>query len=251
MVSMIPDPDMERREPQAERPKREPIFNVPAVVVVLIAGLVAIHAMLLWLLDTENQLFVTYLLAFHPWIYGAPNGELYMPAMRYWTPVSYALLHGDWTHLGINCAYLLAFGTPVARRLGTVRFGLLLLAGAAGGALAHLMTNLGSDVPMIGASAAVSAAMGAAIRFALAPGVPTAATVHRPALSLGASLANRGVLTFVLVWFALNWLFGSGVLSVPGQDAGIAWQAHIGGFLVGWLGFALFDPIERQRPFNA
>ncbi len=125
-----------------------------------------------------------------------------------------------------------------------------MLLGAVGGAFAHWLTNMGSNVPMIGASAAVSAAMGAAIRFALAPGVPTAATVHRPALSLGASLANRGILTFVIVWFALNWLFGSGVLSVPGQDAGIAWQAHIGGFLVGWLGFGLLDPVKRLDRFR-
>ncbi len=243
---MEADPETHRPAPHTARPKREPIFNVPVVVVIMIAGLVAIHATLVWLLGAENQMFVTYVMAFHPWIFGAPDSDLYLPAMRFWTPVSYALLHGDWTHLGINCAYLLAFGTPVARRFGVVRFCVLMLAGAVGGAFAHWLTNMGSDVPMIGASAAVSAAMGAAIRFALAPGVPTAATVHRPALSLGASLANRGILTFVVVWFALNWLFGSGVLSVLGQDAGIAWQAHIGGFLVGWLGFNLLDPIGRD-----
>lgn len=247
---MEPDPETHRQELPIAPAKREPIFNVPAVVVVVIAGLVAIHATLVWLLGTEDRLLVTYLMAFHPWIFGAPVGDLYMPAMRYWTPVSYALLHGDWTHLGINCAYLLAFGTPVARRFGVVRFCLLMVAGAIGGALAHWLSNVGSNVPMIGASAAVSAAMGAAIRFALAPGVPTAATVHRPALSLGASLANRGILTFVVVWFALNWLFGSGVLSVPGQDAGIAWQAHIGGFLIGWLGFGLLDPVKPDRRFR-
>jgi membrane associated rhomboid family serine protease len=47
-----------------------------------------------------------------------------------------------------------------------------------------------------------------------------------------------------VVWFGLNLLFGLGSLSIDGGEQAIAWQAHIGGFLAGLFGFALFDPIK-------
>ena len=47
-------------------------------------------------------------------------------------------------------------------------------------------------------------------------------------------------MTFVIFWFGLNFLFGSGILPL-GVEGQIAWEAHMGGFLFGWLGFAAFD----------
>ncbi|MEL6750702.1 MAG: rhomboid family intramembrane serine protease [Pseudomonadota bacterium] len=227
------------------KPKNPPAFNVPAVLLALVVLLLVIHGITVLALDRDGRAMTLLLFAFIPGFYSAEAADLFAPMSRYWTPVSYAFLHGDWTHVGINCAYLIAFGTPVARRFGAIRFLTLMFAGALGGAAAHYFAHANALVPMVGASASVSAALGAAARFALAPGVAPARSVYRPALSLGASLANRGVMTFVVVWFALNWVFGSGIIAIPGNEAGIAWEAHVGGFLVGWLAFGLFDPIPR------
>ena len=65
-----------------------------------------------------------------------------------------------------------------------------------------------------------------------------------PALPLGAVLRDPRVLAFLVVWFALNLLFGIGSLSLDGGEQAIAWQAHIGGFVAGLLAFAAFDPVK-------
>ena len=89
-----------------------------------------------------------------------------------WTLLTYALLHGGWPHLTLNSVWLLAFGSAVARRFGTARFlGLFAVTALAGG-LAHLATHFEDVAPMVGASAAVSGCMAAAIRFVFQPGAP-------------------------------------------------------------------------------
>ena len=66
-----------------------------------------------------------------------------------------------------------------------------------------------------------------------------------PAVPLIAGLRDPRVLAFLLVWFGVNILFGLGSFAMPGVPRTVAWQAHIGGFLVGLLAFAAFDPIPR------
>ena len=89
-----------------------------------------------------------------------------------WTFVTYALLHADWMHLLFNSVWLLAFGTPLARRFGAARFLAFCAVTAAAGALAHLMTHFGQMVPMVGASGAISGTMSGAMRFAFQRGGP-------------------------------------------------------------------------------
>jgi membrane associated rhomboid family serine protease len=123
------------------------------------------------------------------------------------------------------------------------------LATAAAGAVVHLATHYGERLPMIGASAAISGAMAAAMRFAFERGGPLGAigmadsdAYRVPAAPLSRVLRDPRVLGFLLVWFGVNWLFGSGVVSMPGVEQSVAWQAHVGGFLAGLFGFSLFDP---------
>ena len=107
-------------------------------------------------------------------------------------------------------------------------------------------------VPMIGASAAISGAMAAAMRFVFQQGGPLgvfraggdADTYRVPAASLGATLRDPRFLIFLVVWIGLNALFGLGTVSI-GTEAGqeIAWQAHIGGFFAGLILFNAFDPV--------
>jgi membrane associated rhomboid family serine protease len=103
---------------------------------------------------------------------------------------------------------------------------------------------------MIGASAAISGTMAAAIRFAFQHGGPLGllrsaddAAYRVPALPLIGVLSDARVLMFLAVWFGFNILFGLGAVSITGSDQTVAWQAHVGGFLAGLLLFSWFDPV--------
>lgn len=229
---------------------REPIFNVPGVLVATLAALILIHAVRS-LLSQDADIEVLLLFAFIPARYDTnilanavwPGGV----GADIWTFVTYSLLHADWMHLMFNSVWLLAFGTPLARRFGPVRFLAFFAVTAAAGALAHLATHFGQMVPMVGASGAISGAMSGAMRFAFQRGGPlTFGGSHSyrvPALSLADSFRDPRVLAFLAVWFGLNLLFGLGSVSLAGNDQPVAWQAHVGGFLAGLLLFSWFDPV--------
>ncbi len=139
--------------------------------------------------------------------------------------------------------------TGRARRFGPLRFLVFMATTAAAGAAVHLVTHFGELLPMIGASASISGAMAAAMRFAFQRGGPLALWRDReeayrvPAAPLTSSLRDPRVLAFLLIWFGVNLLFRLGSISMAGVEQVIAWQAHIGGFLAGLMAFAAFDPI--------
>jgi membrane associated rhomboid family serine protease len=247
---------------------REPMLNVPSVVIVLLVVLGLVHGVREWLLTADTDRMLVWSLAFVPARYDSgaltdgilPGG----PGAEFWTFFSYALLHADWMHLGFNAVWLLAFASPVARRFGTLRFLLFFAATVAGGALAYLLAHAGALSPMVGASAGISGMMGAAARFAFEPG--GSLDMWRrdrdnadrvPAAPLLVAMRNPRVLAFVGVWFGLNLLFGLGSVSfLTGDNQSVAWEAHVGGFLVGLLSFSLFDPVqpaaivENERDWN-
>jgi membrane associated rhomboid family serine protease len=239
------------------------MFNVPPVVVATVVVLVLVHALRMLILTEAEDVRFLLTFAFIPARYDAalvaggtfPGGV----GADLWTFFTYAFLHGDLLHLGVNVAWLLPFGTALARRFGGWRYAAFMLVMAAAGAFAHLITNVGAMVPMIGASAAISGAMAAALRFVFQQGAPLgvwradgdAAAYRMPALSLQATLRNPRFLIFIGVWIGLNALFGFGSLPIgggAGQD--VAWQAHIGGFLAGLLLFNVFDPVAPRPGFD-
>lgn len=170
------------------------------------------------------------------------------------TLVTYALLHANVAHVAVNSVWLAAFGSAVARRFGALRFVLFCIVAALAGALAHLLVHPYDGTIVIGASAVVSGAMGAAARFAFAPGAPLGgdfrlqgdlAAYRGPRVPIRAVFTESRALTFVGAWMASNLIFA---FATPGPELGganIAWQAHIGGFLAGFLGIALFEPPRR------
>jgi membrane associated rhomboid family serine protease len=167
---------------------------------------------------------------------------------------TYALLHANLVHLGFNSIWLLAFGSPIARRFGPVRFLLFFVVTVGAGAVAYLFLHPGAYLPMIGASAGISGMMGGATRFVFEPGGSLDAWRVDPdtadkvqAAPLFVALRNRRVASFLITWFGLNLLFG--LVSVPGVTDGlsVAWEAHLGGFLAGLLLFDAFDPMLRAR----
>jgi len=237
--------------------RSEPIFNVPAVVVATIALCVLVHVVRTYVLSTDEDIEFLLAFSFIPARYDSslvldtalPGGW----AADIWTFFTYAFIHGDLTHLGVNAVWLLPFGTAVARRFGTIRFAAFFAATAAAGAGAHLLTHPGALIPMIGASAAISGFMAAAMRFAFQRGGPlgmfrsTDDEAYRvPAAPLATALRDPRIIAFLVVWFGLNILFGSGSVDMPGLEQAVAWQAHIGGFVAGLILFAWFDPVTAQ-----
>nr|TFG55558.1 MAG: rhomboid family intramembrane serine protease [Hyphomicrobiales bacterium] len=159
------------------------------------------------------------------------------------TYVSYLFLHGSFLHAGINSLWLLAFGPPVAWRLGTVRFlAFYFLCGIAA-ALAHLVSDWGSMVPVVGASGAISGQMGGAIRILYAG--PTARWGQEPRQL--APIYSKPVLFFATVWLAVNLVVGVIGLGLTEDGEVIAWVAHMGGFFAGFLGIGLIDPAKKQQ----
>jgi len=235
--------------------RREPIFRTPTVIIVVLGLLGFIHAARALVFSPDDDQLFLWTFAFIPARY--QDGALLTGGWgaKIWTFVSYALIHADFSHLAFNALWLLVFGSAVARRFGASRFLLLFVATAAAGALTHLGAHAGDVVPMIGASASISGTMGAAARFAFQRGGPldlrhgeAGRSYHVPAAPLRAALHNPQVLAFLAVWFGLNLLFGLGSWSIVGEEQSVAWEAHVGGFLVGLLLFRFFDPVRPQNP---
>jgi membrane associated rhomboid family serine protease len=232
---------------------REPVFNLPGVVAGLLGVLILVQILRSFVPETFDMTMLLWL-SFIPARYAQespylfPGGE----GAAAWSFITYAFLHGDWTHLAVNAVWLAAFGSGLARRFGAARFLLFSGACAVAGAGAHLISHWGELVPMVGASAAISGQMAAAARYAFrfgGIGGHDDEAFRGPALPLGAMFADPRVLAFLGVWFFLNLVFGAGLVPLTPDGPAIAWEAHIGGFLVGLLGFTLFDPVRRRiRP---
>jgi membrane associated rhomboid family serine protease len=243
--------EWQNRSPHVNSSRREPAFNLPPIIILFSLLFVIIHAARTYLLTSEQDFQVILQFSFIPAYFTFPLDEVPYPASRYWSYLSYALLHGDWTHVFVNLLWTVAFGSVVARRFGGSRFFAFSAIAAIAGALAHFAMHSSDITPVIGASASVSAYMGAAIRFVLGPGGLAAGqqrgvVSHPPAMSLIQALTNRNFILFVGVWLGLNLLFGTGLVPIAGEGVQIAWEAHVGGFVYGLLAFSLFDPVGRR-----
>jgi hypothetical protein len=154
--------------------------------------------------------------------------------------LSSMFLHGGWLHLFGNMWTLWIFGDNVEDRLGRKRFiGLYLASGFAAGLL-HIITNPTSGVPTIGASGAVAGVMGAYFRFFPHARVETVI----PPFFFGPIFVVPAIV-FLGWWLLLQFFNGTmTLLAAPGDFGGVAWWAHVGGFLFG-MGLVLFAP---RRP---
>jgi membrane associated rhomboid family serine protease len=236
------------------RPERQPVFNLPMVVVVAIAVLVGIQAIREYLVEPATETWIVFAFAFIPARITAPDvvGAV-LPGgtgAELWSFVTYAFLHADWSHVAFNCLWLAAFGSPLAWRFGPSRFLLFSTAGAIAGAALHLALHAGDMTPLVGASAAISAHMAGATRFVFAAGGPLGGiggagprAYLRPAAPLAEILRDSRVIIFLAAWFGLNFVFGLLGPETGLASGAIAWEAHIGGFLVGLFAFPFFDPI--------
>lgn len=236
---------------ERERARKAPAINAPWIVLAFIGVFSAIH-LLQSLLDEAGREWFTLAFAFTParYIDLAQATNFRFPggaAGDVWSFVSHMFLHGDVSHLVINSVWMLIFGSVVARRLGPVRFITFSAICAAMGALAHLMAYWGNFSILVGASGAISGQMAGAVRLMFSgrgrwSDLNNRDVLDVPVMSLWETLTKRRPLTFILVWMAVNLVFGLIGMGVSGSMARIAWEAHVGGFVGGLL---LFGWISR------
>jgi membrane associated rhomboid family serine protease len=260
---IVSDPIIDEPRPAAEPDdgledrQREPVFNISGTILFLIAVCVCVQLFRQYLLSPREDMTFVLHMAFIPARYTQDHAlDLYDLT----TPVTYAFLHGGWTHLGVNMVWLAAFGSPLAYRLGPARLLAFWVFTSIAAALFHFLAHPGDVVPVIGASGAISGMMGAASRF----GFRMERRDGRPAfagrmLTIFEALRSRAVLVFLAVWMIINVVTGLGFMT-PGITNPIAWEAHIGGFLAGFFCLAPFvgpragsrsDPDPRLDPDQA
>lgn len=164
---------------------------------------------------------------------GTPAGVSVFPPPA--TLVSYMFLHGGWLHLVSNLMFLWVFGPRVEDTLGPGPFTVVFVLCGIGAGLAQAWSDPGSATPLVGASGGVSGVLGAHLLLhpraevrVLTPVVVYVDVVELPAYVV------------ILVWFGLQLLYASWM---PGGSPGIAFIAHVGGFLTG----VLLAPLAAPR----
>lgn len=151
-------------------------------------------------------------------------------------------LHGGLLHLLGNMWSLWIFGDNVEDWLGHGRFALFYVFCGIASALMHLFTNWGSELPTIGASGAIAGVMGA--YFLL---YPKARVVTLIPIFIFLQFVELPAFIFLGFWFLMQFLSGTASLGSPGAG-GIAWWAHIGGFLTGAAIIFVLGGARPQRP---
>ena len=276
--------DMIANEPRRTARRREPMFNAPGVVLGLVAILIGIYAAYNWAPEwiqdkvIRDYAFIPGRLTVGLWpdrlieLLKRANSdpaalqqarqirELHVlgGGLKPWTLLSYAFLHGSWTHVLLNTVWLIAFGPPIARRFGSARFLVFMAVTAIASALAHWAVTPMDFSPLIGASGADSGLMGAATRFMFQPGAPLGAFGSAsgpqietiPAATLRGVFVERRPLIFIVIWLGTNFIFGAGAEALGFSDMPVAWVAHLGGFFAGLALFPLFDRPFRPPPMS-
>ena len=139
-------------------------------------------------------------------------------------------LHGGWVHILGNMLYLWIFGNNVEDRLGRVGFLVFYLVGGVAAALTQIAIDPKSDAPLVGASGAIAAALGAYL--VLYPGARILSLVF---LGFFYQLIEVPALIVLGFWFILQLIDGLGSLGASNAQGGVAFFAHIGGFIAGMV----------------
>jgi len=153
-------------------------------------------------------------------------------------------LHGGWMHLIGNMLYLWIFGDNVEDRLGHGLYLVFYLVCGWLASLAHAYTDPASTVPSVGASGAISGVLGAYLLM-----YPRARVLTLVPMGFYTRLTELPALLVLGLWFVLQLFSGVASLGVRGEAAGVAFWAHIGGFVAGMLlGGILNATLSRREP---
>jgi membrane associated rhomboid family serine protease len=161
--------------------------------------------------------------------------------------VTSMFLHGGWMHLIGNMWFLWVFGSRVEDTLGSFKFLAYYLLCGVVAAIVHMSLNLGSPIPTLGASGAIAGVMGGFMLL-----YPRARIVTLIFIVIFITTIELPAVLLLLYWFIIQ-LF-SGLVSVGRASftdaGGVAWFAHVGGFLAGMLFLSLFGGQSRRSVYE-
>ena len=225
-----------------------PTRNYPVVNTVIIGINTAVY--LIQLLQGHDISRFIYIYGLVPARYSIPQiADYFTTGQQIFSFFSFIFLHGSFWHLLGNMWSLYIFGDNVEDRLGPIRYALFyLLCGIASG-LSHLILNLHSNIPTIGASGAIAGVMGA--YFILHPRSKILTLIP---IFFIPYFINIPAYIFLGLWFLLQFINAAGS---QGTVGGIAWWAHIGGFVFGIVFLKLFTALpdtgvsRQMRQFTA
>ena len=151
-------------------------------------------------------------------------------------------LHGGWLHLGGNMLYLWIFGDNIEERLGRIRFLLFYLACGLAAALTQIYINPTSKIPMVGASGAVAGVLGGYLLL-----FPHAHVLALIPILFFFQVVELPAVLFLGFWFLMQFLNGAvSITAANYATGGVAWWAHIGGFVSGMALGYVFPKRKRQ-----
>ncbi len=160
-----------------------------------------------------------------------PDRFLANPVSDFPTLFTSMFMHAGWVHLGGNMLYLYIFGDNVEDRFGHIKFIIFYLICGFAATFAQLAFSLGSNVPNLGASGAIAGVLGAYILL-----FPRG----RVRVLQGQQVIQLPALIVIGIWIVLQLFSGIGSISGTSQTGGVAYMAHIGGFLAGFVLTFLF-----------
>ncbi len=173
------------------------------------------------------------------WTVGSLSDLLEWP-QQFLTLVTSQFLHGSVLHLASNMLYLWIFADNVEDRLGHGRFLLLYLGSGVVAAVTQLLLSSHSMVPMVGASGAIAGILGAYLLM-----FPSAKILTLVPLGLWWDTIEIPSVVFLGIWFLLQWVCGLTTIGRITDVGGVAFWAHIGGFVTGLVGVSLMRPQRR------
>lgn len=220
-----------------------PKNSTPVVVysLILVNGLVFLVQ-----ISTPDPEFIITNFALFPSYQFLPDGML-RPGHEFWDFLPFitaTFLHGGWLHIIFNMWTLFIFGSSLENRLGSTQFLFFYLLCAIASTYTHGYFNAGSFVPIIGASGAIAGVIGG---YALC--FPTAKLTLIVPIIFIPLIFTVPALTYAVVWFVFQLLQTTWEAIRPSMGGGVAWWAHIGGFLAGLAllpVFLLFAPSGRR-----
>jgi len=174
------------------------------------------------------------------WLIGSPSDLWEWPRL-FAALVTSQFLHGGIIHLASNMLYLWIFADNVEDRLGHARFLLLYLASGIAAAITQILVSPHSSVPMVGASGAIAGVLGAYLLL-----FPASRIVTLVPLWFYWETVEIPALVFLGFWFLLQWFYGLHTIGQVADVGGIAFWAHIGGFVAGMIAVILLRPARQK-----
>jgi len=211
-----------------EMPSRH--FPLTTIIFIVLNGIIFLyqrqHAHYIYLRDISSLIPVRLFFSHDPKLY--------------FTLFTYMFLHAGWLHFMSNMLFLWVFGNKVEDLLGHMGFVYFYVITGVGAGLVHAVINPTSAIPTIGASGAISGILAAYLIL-----YPATRIVTLVPIFIFWQVVKIPAYIFIGLWFIFQFFYGFSSLAIESNVSGVAWFAHIGGFVVGILILPIFLFVKR------